>query len=564
MQRITAKEGIGWDELVSEATRTKVFDIAQRLKSGDDPVKGSWLVPTNGTTVVWTDASNIALGVALSVDGHVIEDAAWLRKPNDTAHINISELDAAIRGINMASKWKFSKFTIRTDSVTVYGWLRSVFCNTHNVKTRALSELLIRRRLDILRELNQQEELKVSVELVKSEHNLADKLTRVPKLWLSDNITTALIATVDDESTLATTVLDIHRRHHLGIDRTWELVKLKLGPEVKRADVADILAHCDECAKICPATNTNYPKGHLSCDQVWRKVSTDVTHFGRQAYLTIIDLGSRYCVWRMLRTESAEEICFQLHQLFAELGPPQTMLSDNAPVYRSAKMKSLMDRWDIVQEFSCAYRPQGNGISERNHRTIKTMAARSANSIEECVFWYNTTSGVKQIPPYNIMFHSCSRLPGVLKDRTLVCKDTPDLMKESPELDEHRHPHRNPFVPGDSVYLRTDGRCDSEWSGPHRVTRIISDVSLEVNSDDIPRHISHVKRVPQKLENNIHGEDSNSSESEDESILIPVDFPNTPSRLDGDITPVTVTPPLSPRRSPRVRRRPTYLNDYST
>ena len=52
---------------------------------------------------------------------------------------------------------------------------------------------------------------------------------------------------------------------------------------------------------------------------------------------------------------------------------------------------------------------------------------------------------------------------------------------------------RNLFVLGDLVYLRpSSGKCDVEWSGPFRVTRLFSSVSLEVNDDSIRRHVSNV------------------------------------------------------------------------
>ena len=34
---------------------------------------------------------------------------------------------------------------------------------------------------------------------------------------------------------------------------------------------------------------------------------------------------------------------------------------------------------------------RGNGVVERNHGTIKRMAARSNNSVLDMVHWYNTT-----------------------------------------------------------------------------------------------------------------------------------------------------------------------------
>ena len=52
--------------------------------------------------MVWTDASSVAAGVVLATPaGHVIGDACWLRR-DETAHISLAELDAAVRGLNLA------------------------------------------------------------------------------------------------------------------------------------------------------------------------------------------------------------------------------------------------------------------------------------------------------------------------------------------------------------------------------------------------------------------------------------------------------------------------------
>ena len=43
-------------------------------------------------TLIWCDASSIAIGVALDIDGFRVEDASWLRKSDDTKHINVGSL----------------------------------------------------------------------------------------------------------------------------------------------------------------------------------------------------------------------------------------------------------------------------------------------------------------------------------------------------------------------------------------------------------------------------------------------------------------------------------------
>ena len=66
----------------------------------EDPVRGLWRVSHEGsvTVTVWTDASSLGLGVALEVDGSIVEDVSWLRKKSDYSHINVAELEAVARG----------------------------------------------------------------------------------------------------------------------------------------------------------------------------------------------------------------------------------------------------------------------------------------------------------------------------------------------------------------------------------------------------------------------------------------------------------------------------------
>lgn len=73
--------------------------------------------------VVWTDASAAAAGVALeTLQSDVIEDTWWLRWDN-SLHINMAELDEAVRGVNLAIAWGMKSIELRTDSATVYRWI---------------------------------------------------------------------------------------------------------------------------------------------------------------------------------------------------------------------------------------------------------------------------------------------------------------------------------------------------------------------------------------------------------------------------------------------------------
>ena len=108
-----------WDEDIhDELLRAMLEDTVRRVKQ-DDPAKGRWAVVGEEATV-WVDASSLALGVVIEVDGHVVKDASWLRSEDSSFHINLAGLDAAMKGVNASLAWKLKKLHVRTDYMTVY------------------------------------------------------------------------------------------------------------------------------------------------------------------------------------------------------------------------------------------------------------------------------------------------------------------------------------------------------------------------------------------------------------------------------------------------------------
>ena len=307
VQRSTADEGAGWDEEVGKETRALVEAVSRRLANEGDPVGGSWLVQEGAPMKVWVDASSLAIGVVLEVDGDLVEDAAWLRPRDDSAHINRCELDAVIRGINLALCWGRRELQLLTDSQTVYHWLRSVIHRTHNVRTKALEEVLIRRRLNTLGELIAEENLSVSVTLVPSERNLADALTRVPKKWLLTK-PVALVGEVGAAEPHVTPVSfeqirQIHNTGHFGVERTYQLATERYG-SLGKDRVKQVVEQCDRCARFDPVRTKCWDKGQISASRAWDRWAIDVCHVGAKPYLTLIDVASSFTLWRELRNET--------------------------------------------------------------------------------------------------------------------------------------------------------------------------------------------------------------------------------------------------------------------
>ncbi|KAF0306973.1 Canalicular multispecific organic anion transporter 2 [Amphibalanus amphitrite] len=402
MKRTANRLSPDWDTpIVSEELQREVDEVSRRFRACD-PARGQWCV-TGTSVVVWTDASSIARGVVLTDPdtGAIIEDASWLRAESERdVHINISELDAALNGVNLAVAWGFRRLTLRTDSVTVHRWLSDALSGKARLRTKAQSEMLIRRRVAVFRQLVIEYELEVTIELVASAVNRADEVTRVPNAWLqtadqptTDSSKAQPVAVAAITSASASDIRTIHENiGHQGVRRTLWYARRELGVRrVSKPAVRDVVRRCQTCASIDPAPE-RWPGGSLGTERTWDRLAMDVTHVHGHPYLTLVDCGpSRYAIWRRLRRAGALEIVSELENVFLERGAPAEILTDNATEFRGRVMLAFAARWDVSIRFRAACEPGGNGIVERHHRTIKVMVARQSCSVAEAVHRYNVT-----------------------------------------------------------------------------------------------------------------------------------------------------------------------------
>ena len=492
--------GSAWSDDTGETAREWLKDTVIRVRQRD-PAQGVWSASATQSGRVWCDASSLALGVVLEIGGRVVEDASWLRKKDDTAHINVAELDAVLRGINLALKWKLAEVVLATDSATVHGWLISTLTGSHRIRTSGVAEMLVRRRLSMVDDLKTEYGLAITVALVKSADNKADALTRVPQTWLQRGGRHS--------------VVELHRRHHFGVERTLYLAR-QVDPRTTRKAVEMVVAACRECKSIDPAP-VRWNRGELGVDGHWERVAADVTHYGRDRYLTMIDCGpSRFAIWRRLPSEDATVVSSIFEEVFRERGPPRELLLDNSATFRSQQMARTCERWNVRRGFRCAYRPAGNGIIERHHRTIKRQAARTGGSPLDAVFWYNVAplDGSANTVPATTIYAYVWRNPDA---PTTVCSQTTTT---------------NAHRVGDAVYVKPQGaRCTTRWP-MGVVTAVPSETQVEI--DGMPRHVTDCRTASNALPEIVH---DNATELEDAD-------------------------PLPPRRSWRERRPPDYLKDY--
>ena len=124
----------GWDDKVIDVSLiTMIKEVVARVRQ-EDPMQGKWRV-SGPELNVWVDANSLGTGVSLEHDGIAVEDTSWLRKERDTQHINLVELDAVLKGVNMALMWKATRLHLHTDSACVHEWIMDTLMEKSRVHT---------------------------------------------------------------------------------------------------------------------------------------------------------------------------------------------------------------------------------------------------------------------------------------------------------------------------------------------------------------------------------------------------------------------------------------------
>ena len=225
----------------------------------------------------------------------------------------------------------------------------------------------------------------------------------------------------------------------------------------------------------------------MKVNKVWDRLACDVTHVGQEKFVTIVDCGpSRFAVWQRVNHEDETEVVACLRKVFEWYSAPKELLMDNGRAFRSKKVEELCNKWAVNRLFRAAYKPRGNGIVERNHRTVKRIKARRGGTVEEAVRVYNRTPrGPLYAVPAEVMFGRSVTNPIVRKAR--VSDGNPERMDENRNTSGGSGQYRE----GDRVVVKPpNARCDTRWSGG-TVTRVNSPWNVDVNG--VPRHIQDVR-----------------------------------------------------------------------
>ena len=383
----------------------------------------TWCISRQDVTV-WVDVSSLATSGVVECNG-VVADASWLQPVHENKHICLAELDVVLWCSNLALQWKAKTIYLQTDSACVHHWVSDTLSRQTRVHTKAPSEILIRCWVATLRELATEYELDIDVGLVKPQ-------------WLLEEIRSV----AEPKETVCC---------------GWRT----------------------RCCSYTDHSSIQQTPGRLDVSENWSRVGMDVTHFGNQLYLSLIDCGpSRFAFWKPLQCQDSPSIIKQLEAVFCERELLSELLTDNGSAFYGERLAQFAKMWGVHLCFWCAHVLSGNGIIERSHPMIKHIVTRTRCSIQEAVYWHNVTpkdNETASTAPANLTYTYKIHLKGI---NTALPQD--DTIS-------------SPYIVGDAVWKKNPhGRCTTQFDRG-TVTRIYSPHSVCV--DGIPCHVKDVHPV---------------------------------------------------------------------
>lgn len=112
-----------------------------------------------------------------------------------------------------------------------------------------------------------------------------------------------------------------------------------------------------------------------------------------------IDTFSGFLCASLHTGEAARDVIAHFLHCFSVIGTPSAVKSDNGPAYTSHKIQDFLAKFGISLKFGIPHNPQGQGIVERAHATLKNMLSKlSSNDL--------AFRGHKSTPPPPILNHA--------------------------------------------------------------------------------------------------------------------------------------------------------------
>jgi Integrase core domain len=219
-----------------------------------------------------------------------------------------------------------------------------------------------------------------------------------------------------------------------------------------------MVADCEAHAKKCRMYQIHGPFIHQAPSPLHPTIAswpfnmwgTDIvgpinppTSRGHRFILAATDYFTKWAEAVPLKEVKASDVVkfFKTHILY-RFGTPQRIISDNGTTFKSSKVYTLAEQFNIDWRFSSIYNPRANGLAEVFNKTLINIMKKTVdgnqrdwdNRLQEALWAYRTTYRTPtQATPYSLAFGVEAVLPLEVELPSLRVAMQNDMTKYHPQ-----------------------------------------------------------------------------------------------------------------------------------
>ena len=166
---------------------------------------------------------------------------------------------------------------------------------------------------------------------------------------------------------------------HLGIRKSIDSCEEVFYWPSLRGDVRKHVLACLMCQRHKSSAALQQPYRELPpVSKPLDRLGVDLTDMASGAHgyryvLTIIDHYSRFVRFYAMRSKTSDEVSRNFTCYLQDYGVPACVILDNGAEFTSTQFRTLLVEHNIHAGYITPYHPQGNSVTERMHRTMKTV-----------------------------------------------------------------------------------------------------------------------------------------------------------------------------------------------
>ena len=318
------------------------------------------------------------------------------------------------------------------------------------------------------------------------------------------------------------------RSGHFSLSKTKAILNDRFTWPGLSNDVREYIMSCETCKKYNKQTHKPAPYHNRPViSEPFDEIALDIigplprSKQGYRYALTAICMASRWPEVYPIKNTKTENIVEGLIQFISRNGIPSKVLTDQGTQFMSEAMTQTCQLMGITHITTIPYRPQGNGILERFHGTLKPLLAKIASkSLDWAQFLPIALSAIHAIPcrstgfsPAEVVFGRNTRnildivyegwvnplyakidistWVQLLQDKLEMIRDVATLNNQTARLKQNAHgshsrSHRS-YKQGDLVFTRIPGcraNLQASWEGPFEVIKFIPPLNYEIQDAD--------------------------------------------------------------------------------